>query len=196
MAKMHKKKDLHIAILQYGKDRLESGVTFEELRRHIAEAGYTVSTERLGRYFWDSYETLDLDKRGNSADMLDPEVRSSLRVESTFRIIEYQEFVNANRSSVIAMTFATAALVVSIISAFMSIYYSNEQLNSAVTIDQDQLNDILKISFDDDEINRKLAQIIQYQELLDERKTNDEGSLRPLQKLNNNSEPKAEDDGS
>ncbi len=174
MAGMHKKKDLHIAILQYGKERLESGVTFEELRKHIEEAGYDVSKERLESYFWESYESLDRNKRGNSLEMLVPGVKSSLRVESTFRIIEYQEFVNANRSSLIAMGFASAALIVSVISAWHSIQLSKEQLNTAVTVNQDQLDEILKISFDDDEINQKLAEIIRYQKLLDERKTNDE----------------------
>lgn len=46
-----KKEDLHIAILKYGQDKLETGVTFDELYSHINRS-YKVSTERMEAYFF------------------------------------------------------------------------------------------------------------------------------------------------
>jgi len=60
-----KKEYLHIAILQYGRDKLEQGITFGQLREHIATRGYKESEEWLKTYFWDNYEVLDREYRRN-----------------------------------------------------------------------------------------------------------------------------------
>ena len=160
-----KKEDLHIALLKFGRDKLENGITFEELCQHIKNRGYEVSDERLKAYFWDNYETLDRQERGSPSKAIEKGLKFSLTVESTFRLIEYEEFKSANRSSRIATRFATAALIVSILAIAFSIYFSNKQLDVSTKIDQDQLNRILQLKFNDSKINQSLAEIIEMQKL-------------------------------
>jgi hypothetical protein len=130
------KEDLHIAILKFGRaqDRLENGITFEELKDHINKRGYDVNEERLKAYFSESYETIDRKKRGNPLKAIEEGLRFSLSIESTFRMIDYEEFKCANRNSRIATRFATAALLVSILSTGFSIYFSNKQIDSSTKI--------------------------------------------------------------
>ena len=160
-----KREDFHIALLKFGRDKLENGITFEELCEHIKNRGYEVSDERLKAYFWDNYEILDREERGNPSEAIKKGLKFSLTVESTFRLIEYEEFKSANRSSRIATGFATAALIVSIVATGFSIYFSNKQLNASTKIDQDQLNRILQLEFDGSKINQSLAEVIEIQKL-------------------------------
>ncbi len=136
-----KKEDLHIAILKFGRDKLEEGVTFDEFKKHVRAGGYDVSKDRLESYFWGNYEPLDRLERGRPQEATNRGSKFSLTVESTFRLIEFEEFQSANRSSRIATWFATAALVVSIIAAGTSIYFSMKQLESASEIDQEEKED-------------------------------------------------------
>ena len=76
-----KKEDLHIALLKFGRDKLENGITFEELCEHIKNSGYEVSDERLKAYFWDNYETLDRQERGNPSEAIKKGLKFSLTVE-------------------------------------------------------------------------------------------------------------------
>jgi len=84
--------DLHVAILQFGKDRLESGVTFEDVHNHIVTAGYNVSKERMETYIFQTYEPLDRNQNADPLKYLRLGEKFSLTIESTFRLIEYEEF--------------------------------------------------------------------------------------------------------
>ena len=66
------KEDLNIAILKFGRaqDRLENGITFEELKDHINKRGYDVNEERLKAYFSECYETIDRERRGNPLEAI------------------------------------------------------------------------------------------------------------------------------
>ena len=171
-----KREDLHIALLKYGQDKLENGISFEELREHIKNRGYEVSDKRLRDHFRDNYDALDQQAQGgDSFGAIEKGLKFALSVESTFRLIEYEEFKNANRSSRIAIGFATAALIVSIVATCFSIYFSNKQLDASTKIDQNQLNRILQMEFDGSNINERLKDVIEMQKLqieqLKERKT-------------------------
>ena len=188
------REDLHIALLKYGRNRLEDGITFEQLREHIKNRGYKVSDERLKAYFWDNYETLDRQERGSPQGAIEKGLRFSLTVESTFRLIEYEEFKSANRSSRIATGFATAALIVSIVAAGFSIYYSNKQLGASAKIDPDQLERILQLEFDGGRINQRLEELIELQRLQTEQlkeKKADQQEKKPNKKM----QPAAKSDG-
>ena len=180
-----KQDDLHIAILKYGRDKLEVGVTFEELSSHIKKLGYKVSNKRMENYFWDNYEPLDWKERGNPASGIKKRSRFSLTVESTFRLIEYEEFKSANKSSRVAIYFAIAALVVSISATLVSISLSQKQLKSPTTIDQDQLTNILQLKYDNSAIEQKVEEIIKQQKLLlDEMKAVNKELVNKAKKYN------------
>ncbi|MEA3358617.1 MAG: hypothetical protein U9R17_04315 [Thermodesulfobacteriota bacterium] len=91
---MHPKDDLHIAILKYGREKTERGVMFDDLAEHVRKEGYDVSQARLIAYFGESYEPMDRDRRGGSYDDSAKE-KCTLTIESTFRLIEYEEFRSA-----------------------------------------------------------------------------------------------------
>ena len=124
---MHPKDDLHIAILKYGRENAESGVMFNDLDQHIQKKGYNVSQARLSAYFGETYEPMDRDRRGGSYDDRAKE-KCALTIESTFRLIEYEEFRSANRSAFWATVFAISAIVISIFSTCVSIHYSKMQI--------------------------------------------------------------------
>ncbi len=159
------KEDLHIFILKYGRDKLESGATFDGLCEHLKNHGYDVGTERAAKYFWDNYEAFERkdipDTSGSGS--FKKGAKFSLTVEATFRLIEYEEFKSANRSSLTATRYATAALVVSIVAAGMSLYFSNKQLESSTTINSDQFERLIELKYDDSNISKTLQLIVEQQ---------------------------------
>ncbi len=163
---MRKKEDLHIAILKYGEDKLESGVTFVELCTYIKNQGYKVSDYRMRHNMSDNYVVMEQEHQGSPWEAMDDGLKFSLSVESTFRLIEYREFKSANKSSRTATRFATAALGMSILSAFLSIYFSNKQLNTPTNISSDQLTRIIELKYDDSNINKTLELIVTQQKIL------------------------------
>ena len=160
------KEDLHIEILKYGKDKLETGVTFDELRTHIKNLGYEVSEYRMRHYLNDNYVIMENEYQGQPWEAMDKGLKFTLSVESTFRLIEYNEFKSANRSSRIATRFATAALLVSIASAWASIHFSMKQLDSETIINTNQLSELLKLKYDDKNIDKNTKTMINNQNLI------------------------------
>lgn len=135
------KDDLHIAILKFGKDKLEEGVTLQELEAYLSDHGYSIpGKHRLHRLFMECYEAIDSDNRNHPGQSAHSGELFALTVESTFRLLEHQELQSANRSSRRATYFASAALVVAILSACFSIYYSHSQLELAEQLQQEQNN--------------------------------------------------------
>lgn len=163
------KEDLHIAILKYGRDKLESGISFDELCSHIKDKGYDVGKQRLNRYFWENYEEVDRTRKATSEEQAYREQKMSLTVESTFRLIEHEEFQSANINSRNATLFASAALSVSIIAAVASIYFSMKQLNTATIINQDQLTSILSSKYDTSNIEKQITELVKQQSILNKK---------------------------
>ncbi len=177
---MSEKDDLHIAILKYGKDRLEKGITFRELYDYIKEKGYEVSEYTIKSCMGSSYETLEQKYRPlGFSDFGKKEIKFTLTIESTFRLIEYEEFKSANKNALSATRFATSAIFVSIVALVISIYYSSKQLSTATKINDEQLDKIIQLKYDDSSANKKLEEIIKNQKLLiDNQKENIKAILR------------------
>ena len=77
---MAAERHLHIEILRYGStpERLENGVTLQELREHIRRVGFDdVSDWRLAWYWEAAYEDAGMEMRGDSK-------LKNLTVDSTF----------------------------------------------------------------------------------------------------------------
>ena len=96
-------------------------------------------------------------------------MKFSLTVEATFRLIEYEEFQSANRSSKKATYWAAGALGVSaflaIVSIIFSVYFFNKQLDSPTKIEQDQFDKIIQLQFDASKIEQSIEEIVELQKL-------------------------------
>ena len=164
-----KRDNLHMAILKYGGDKYDEGVKFSDLKNHIDTQRYPVSELRLKNLFFDSYETLHPEDKKDYNQQFADDVQCALRIDSTFRLIDYEELQHANRSSKKATYWASAALAVSVISSIISIYYSHQQMSTPTTIDPNQVAEILQLKYDDHSISQKMDEILKNQELfLDE----------------------------
>lgn len=95
-----KKDDLHIALLKFGKEKLESGVTFKQLQEHIKERGFDIGENRLLDYFVENYRSLEVTRRGHPIGAANEGLRFSLTVDSTFRLIEHEELKCSSRDPI------------------------------------------------------------------------------------------------
>lgn len=84
-----------------------------------------------------------------------------LTFEDRFRLLEHEELKNANNSSRTATYFATAALIVSILTTLISICFFYKQQNSVIRLDESQIQKIITIK--DTNTNTQLRDIIQKQ---------------------------------
>lgn len=66
-----------------------------------------------------------------------------MKSEAYFNLLEWAELKEARDSSTFAKWLGIGALIVSIGTGFASIYYSNQQLNTATKIDQKQVESIV-----------------------------------------------------
>ena len=108
-------KNLYIDMIEFGKDKINDGVTFDELEAHLKTKKYNIDRHRLSLYFFSTYDSVDAKDRGSSDKMCKPGVRSSLTIESSFRLLEYSELQEARRSSKVAMWTAISAIILSLL---------------------------------------------------------------------------------
>jgi hypothetical protein len=78
-----------------------------------------------------------------------------LTFEDRFRLLEHEELKSANSSSRTATYFATAALLVSIVSTSLSVYFFNKQQNAEIKLEEAQIQKLLTIKNlnTDDQLN-------------------------------------------
>lgn len=153
------KENIHISILKYGRDNAENGVNYHDLASHIRGKGHEVSDKLLTHYFLELFAPMDPRHYAGSREARAQE-RGTLTVESTFRLIEYEEFKNANSSSFWATVFAIIAIIISTFATYKSIYYSEKQMGSDVSITKAQINEIKSLKYDDQSVVTKLDNII------------------------------------
>ena len=118
---MSDRENLHVAILRFGEDKLENGVTFDELRQHLQDLGFTVDQEYLVLLFYHSYEAIEPSGRGGSEAISKSGVRAMLTADSYFRLIDYIELKEARESSQSARRYARYAMILTAVLAAASI---------------------------------------------------------------------------
>jgi len=157
MCKNSENKDFYLLMLEYGRATLESGVTQKEVKEHFEQKyGYKFDTDDKGRQFtrvfWDVFfdQTGTNGRDGNKLFM---------QMEAYFKLLEYVELTEARKSSISATRFASAAIVISILSMIASIYYSNLQLATPTKINEAQLEIIKQLEFDPAYISAQIQQI-------------------------------------
>ena len=125
-----KNDDPYISILRFGRDRLGSGLTFNELIDHL-EKNVPDYEETPVLFFFAALFVSHARRRGNP-----PGIRPSenevyfLNHEGYFKLLEYEELSEARHSSKIATRIAIAAIIISIVSTSASVYFSIKQIAS------------------------------------------------------------------
>jgi len=141
-----KTEDLYITILKYGKTHLLDGVTYSSVEKYLNSKGYSTEGDlhrlRYRIMFNDVFEdpvhrTLYVD---GSSDQ--EKFTLFIKMEAYFRLLEYEELKDARKSSKKAQTFSTIAIAISIVALGLSIYFSIKQINSPVTLEMDQFEQI------------------------------------------------------
>ena len=156
---MAKKDNLYIDVLKFGKLKIQEGTKFKELKDHLKGIGYEYKTEEnekhWQRLFYDTFSGLE----GTTSARLDSEsgeeTLSFMEMDAYFRLLEHEELKNARNSSLLATIFAIIAIGLSIFATMESVYYSKQQLESSISIDQ-----LKTLQIDQDELNSKLDKLI------------------------------------
>lgn len=145
------KTDIIIEIINFGRQNLigiNNGVTVDDINNHLISKGLIQNDlndkARVNIFIGQIFTATGAN-----------DGRIMLKVESCFAILEYDELNEARRSAKSANCWALTALVVSIISTFISIYFNVLQLNTPTEIKQKQIDQIILSS---EKLNNKLVE--------------------------------------
>lgn len=141
-----KRDDLYIKILSFGKQNLGKPFKFSELKTYLNDEGYEYDDYAVTQFFI----ALFADKKrptGNIPSEIPHENGEFfLQHDGYFNLLEHEELVSARKSSLNATIFASIAIVISIMSTGISIYFSNIQINKPITIEQPQFEKLINSS--------------------------------------------------
>jgi magnesium-transporting ATPase (P-type) len=135
---MKKKKDMYLTALEYGEKSLNEGwpVTFNTLKKHLEGHGFIFETEEKERLLKDlSRESFHIYIEDGEKWKDAPHY---INTEGYFKLLDYRELKEARSSSKEARYYAIIAIVISIITLFVSIYFSNKALNQDIKLDSNQ----------------------------------------------------------
>ena len=141
-----KENDLYIVALKYGYSKLEQGVTHSEVKKYLESKGFSFPTREAEKHYDRIFTSIFSEPQGRSwknhnvPDSV--EFTCFMDSDAYFKLLEYEELKDARKSSLHATVFASIAIVISIFSTLMSIYYSNEQINTPATIEASQFKSI------------------------------------------------------
>lgn len=149
---MENLEDLYITLLRYGRDHLENGVTYTEVRAHLEKNGFNFrdNNNYKDKHLRRLFPSLFFSPGSSPNAPVDHDpimdhsegVRRHLRTEAYFQLLEYEELNEARASSRKAHWTAIFAIIISIIAMGFSVYYSHLQLTtpSHVIIDTPRTN--------------------------------------------------------
>ncbi len=140
--------DLYIAVLQFGKDNIGKPFKFPELEKHLKDNGYEYEEFALRQFFAALYISLESPGGNNQNAPINPNQTFFLEQSGYFHLLEFHELQSARKSSIQATYFAIVAILISILSTVISIYYSNKQLNNPTTINIEQFEALRKNNLD------------------------------------------------
>ena len=136
---MPKTNNLYLAMLKYGHEKLADGVSYREMSNHLERKGHL--TTGMIVLFNDSF------RRANNVGWVDyntdPDAKCFMKAEGVSYLLEHQELEDARRSAKSATWFASIAIIISVISTSASIHFSLKQIETPITINNEQLNKLL-----------------------------------------------------
>lgn len=142
-----KKDDLYIAILQFGRANLGKPIEFSDLREYLISEGYEFDDFAVSQFF----SALFIDStlpRGNIPGKLNEKGKFFLEHQGYFNLLEHEELESAKTSSFWATIFASIAIVISIISALCSVYYSQLQMKTPISLNQLQFEKMSNVNIE------------------------------------------------
>lgn len=112
----HKPQNIYEAILEWGYERIDEGVSYQDYEKMLADEGFELHYVRVEQVFMELFERAN-GPPGVSYLMLRkaPSTRYSLKVETAFRHLERLELVEARASSRSAMWMAGISLLLAAI---------------------------------------------------------------------------------
>lgn len=134
--------NIYLDALEYGEKQLfkRQAITRQQLRKYLEDKGYKFITNEEKRLL------KDLGREAFFIYVGEPSNRKYyLNIEGYFKLLEYRELSDARKSSKEAKIYAIAAIVISIITLLVSIYFSNMELKQKTTIDNKQFKVIENI---------------------------------------------------
>lgn len=134
--------DLYVTVLKFGKSKLGTPFLFSELETHLYDLEYKYEEFALRQFFAARFIAFESPSGNDLHSPINSKHHFYLETDGYFELLEYEELKSARKSSLIATWFAFGAIVISIISTLISIHYSNKQLNSSVTLEKSQLEEL------------------------------------------------------
>lgn len=112
----HKPQNIYEAILEWGYEHIDEGVSYQDYEKMLAEGGFELHYARIEQLFMELFERAN-GPPGVTYLMLRraPSTRYSLKVEAAFRHLERLELVEARASSRNAMLMAGISLILAAI---------------------------------------------------------------------------------
>ena len=149
------KEDLYIKILAYGKQNIGHPIKYSEIQSYLDNEGYDYDEFSLRQLFSDLFINKH-NPHGNDPSSVPPEDGEFfLEHNGYFNLLEHEELQSARKSSLLATIFASVAILISIVSTSISIYYSNKQLNTPVKLDATQITKLSgPIKIDTTQLNK------------------------------------------
>jgi len=140
-----KQKNIYLNALEFGEKLLNKGetVTFNKLQEHLKKRGYVFETQAEEQLLRDlAREAFHIYVSDGDKWKEEP---SYLNVEGYFKLLEYRELNEARKSSREARRYAIFAIVLSIFTLVVSIYFSYKELNNETIINSKQFEVIENI---------------------------------------------------
>jgi len=145
---MAKKDDIYIATLKFGKSKIGTPFLFSELEAHLSELGYVYDEFSLRQFFAAVFIAIESPGGNDQHQPINPKYHFFIETHGYFDLLQHEELKSARNSSLVATWIAIIAIFISFVSTGFSIYYANKQLESDITIEKNQFEELKPIELD------------------------------------------------
>jgi len=118
--RQEKQKDLYIKMLIYGKENIGKSIKYSSLKKYLDNEGYEYEEFALRRFFGEVFVGKNAPYGNDPTKEPSGESEYFLEPRGYFYLLDFEALQEARQSSKIAVNFASAALVVSILTLLTS----------------------------------------------------------------------------
>lgn len=168
-------RDVFITLINFGRETRLDGVTPKEALDRLQKEHPDIQIEtdaqkaNFANLFWQIFEVETESGPVPFSNLIVWEQKFLIRRDAYFNALDFEELQQARQSSKQAQWWAIIAILISIISLGVSIYFSNKQLHNASRIDEVQLKQLTPAIYDLKSIEQKLDNLIKLQNCTNER---------------------------
>lgn len=136
--------NLYIDMIEFGITKICEGIIKQDLQRYLKEKGYKYTGDEyiFKENFGALYERQLHDSIPESSN-----TKYSIRTGAYFNYFQYKQYVHAINEAKNARYYSNAALIFSGLSFLGSIVFFICQLSAEITINQKQMNQLIKSSY-------------------------------------------------